>query len=144
MSNPPQLSLQNGQRARKTILVVEDDASIGELLALVISQESDCQPVVARTCMQALEVIEEVKPDLLIIDYYLAKENGLDLYDHILARNGFEATPAIFLTAGDEQLHLTFEQRHLVVLEKPFDLDTLLDSIKNQLHPTCQADLALF
>src|SRR5947209_15863765 len=76
MSNSPQLSLQNGQRARKTILVVEDDASIGELLALVISQESDYQPVVARTSMQALEVIEEVKPDLLIIDYYLAKENG--------------------------------------------------------------------
>jgi DNA-binding NtrC family response regulator len=144
MSNLPQLSLNSGQHARKTILIVEDDASIGELLALVISQESEYQPVVARTSMQALEVIGEVKPDLLIIDYYLARENGLDLYDQILSRNGFEATPAVFLTAADEQLHLTFQQRQLVVLEKPFDLDTLLDTIVNQLHPTRQADLALF
>jgi DNA-binding response OmpR family regulator len=144
MSNSPQLSLDSGQRARKTILIVEDDASIGELLALIISQESEYQPVVARTSRQALEVLGEVKPDLLIIDYYLAKENGLDLYDQILSRDGFEATPAVFLTAADEQHRLTFEQRHLVVLEKPFDLDTLLDSIVNQLHPTRQADLALF
>jgi DNA-binding response OmpR family regulator len=144
MSNEPQLSLGSGQRARKTILIVEDDASIGELLALVISQESNYQPVVAQTSTQAFKVIGEVKPDLLIIDYYLAKENGLDLYDQILSRSGFEATPAVFLTAADEQLHLTFEQRHLVVLEKPFDLDILLDTIVNQLHPTRQADLALF
>ena len=144
MSNPTQLSLEDGQRARKTILIVEDDASIGELLALAISQESDYQPLVARTSMQALEVIGEVKPDLLVIDYYLARENGLDLYDHILTRDGFEATPAIFLTAADEQLHLMFEQRHLVVLEKPFDLDTLLQTIENQLDPSCQADLAVF
>lgn len=143
MSNPAQLSLHNGQRARKTILIVEDDESIGELLALVISQESDHQPLVARSSMQALEVIGDVKPDLLVIDYYLAKENGLDLYDHILARQGFEATPAIFLTAADEQLRLTFEQRHLVVLEKPFDLDILLQAIKNQLRPSCKADLAV-
>lgn len=143
MSNPTQLSLQIGQRARKTILIVEDDASIGELLALVISQESDHQPLVAHNSLQALEVIGKVKPDLLVIDYYLAKENGLDLYDHILARHGFEATPAIFLTAADEQLRPTFEQRHLVVLEKPFDLDVLLQTIKNQLRPSCKADLAV-
>lgn len=144
MSDSPQLSLHRGQRARKVILIVEDDASIGELLALVISQESDYQPMVVQTSMQALEVIGEVKPDLLIIDYYLAKENGLDLYDQILSRSGFEATPAVFLTAANEQLHLTFEKRQLVVLEKPFDLDTLLDTIVNQIHPTRQADLALF
>ena len=143
MSNPMQLSLNSRQRARKTILIVEDDASIGELLALVISQESDHQPLVARNSMQALKALGEVKPDLLVIDYYLAKENGLDLYDHILARDGFEATPAIFLTACDEELRLTFEQRHLVVLEKPFDLDILLQTIKNQLRPSCEADLAV-
>jgi DNA-binding response OmpR family regulator len=143
MNNLKQLSLHDGQRARKIILIVEDDASIGELLALIISQESDHQPLVARNCMQALEVIGEVKPDLLVIDYYLAKENGLDLYDHILALHGFEATPAIFLTAADVELRPTFEQRQLVVVEKPFDLDILLQTIKSQLCPSSQADLAV-
>lgn len=143
MNNLTQLSLHNGQRARKIILIVEDDASIGELLALVISQESDHQPLVARNSMQALEVIGEVKPDLLVIDYYLAKENGLDLYDHILAMSGFEATPAIFLTAADEELRPMFEQRRLVVVEKPFDLDILLQVISSQLSPSSQVDLAV-
>jgi len=143
MNNGAQLSLQYGQRARKIILIVEDDESIGELLALAISQESDYQPLVARTSTRALEVISQVKPNLLLIDYYLSRENGLDLYDHILARNGFEATPVIFLTAGDEKLHLTFQQRHLVVLEKPFDLENLLRAIENQLHPPSKADLAV-
>ena len=143
MNHPMQLSLQGGQRAGKIILIVEDDESIGELLALAITQESDYQPVIARTSRQALEVISQVKPHLLLIDYYLPPENGLELYDHIVARHGYEAIPAIFLTLGDEEPRLTFEERHLVVLEKPFDLDSLLQAIEEQLHSRCQAELVL-
>ncbi len=143
MNHAAQLSLHSGQRARKIILIVEDDESIGELLALAITQESDYQPLVVRSSLQALEVISQVKPHLLLIDYYLQRENGIDLYDRILARHGFEDTPAVFLTMGDEQLQLIFEQRHLAVLEKPFDLDSLLQTIENHIHLLSPASCAI-
>ncbi|HLH62117.1 MAG TPA: response regulator [Ktedonobacteraceae bacterium] len=128
------LSVNGGQRARKIILIVEDDKSIGELLALALTQESEYQPVVTRSSKQALGVISQVKPDLLLIDYYLQRGNGLDLYDQILAMQGFEDIPAVFLTMGDEQLQPLFEQRHLAVLEKPFDLDSLFQVIEEHMH----------
>ncbi|HZU69021.1 MAG TPA: response regulator [Ktedonobacteraceae bacterium] len=143
MNHPAHLSLHGGQRARKIILIVEDDESIGELLALAITQESEYQPVVARSSRQALGIISQVKPDLLLIDCHLQRGNGLDLYDQILAIHGFEDIPAIFLTMDDEPLRPIFAQRHLASLEKPFDLDNLFQAIEDHIHLLNPASCAI-
>jgi DNA-binding response OmpR family regulator len=53
----------------KTILIVEDDVGIGELLKQVISAETPYVCVLAMDGFQALKEVRTLKPNLFILDY---------------------------------------------------------------------------
>lgn len=121
----------------RTILIVEDDDDTGEILTLAIAQETTYQVLHATTSERALEIVSHIKPDLFILDYLLPVMNGIALYDHLHAMEGLEAIPAIILTASYlERLQEEIQQRHLLSLAKPFDLDTLLETIACALTPS--------
>ena len=120
--------------ARKTILIVEDDPYIGEFLTMAISQETPYKAILAETGERAFEMVQHVKPSLFVLDYVLGSMNGLDLYDRICAQQGLEAIPAIFLSASLQKYQELINQRHLVGLVKPIDLDELLLSIHQALN----------
>jgi DNA-binding NtrC family response regulator len=114
----------------KTILIVEDDDSTATFLTLAIAQETSYQVLHATTGVRALEIVRHIKAGLFIIDYLLPDMNGIVLYDYLHALEGLEAVPAIILTAISlERLREEIQQRHLLSLAKPFDLDTLLETI---------------
>ena len=121
------------QDTRKTILIVEDDQDQGELLNLIIEEESSYHPVLVTTSDCALKVIQHTKPDLLLLDYTLTPLNGLELYDHLHTMQGLEAVPAIILTASLEKHQPEIVQRCLVGIAKPYELDTLLQTIEHAL-----------
>src|SRR6266487_5338652 len=111
----------------KMILVVEDDPDIGELLDLALTHETPYLALLVVDGLQALQVVKDIKPDLLLLDYHLPRMNGLELYDYLHATKELEETPAIMLSADlpKKELH----QRKLIGLKKPFELDQLLDTI---------------
>jgi DNA-binding response OmpR family regulator len=118
---------------RKVLLIVEDDPGTAAFLVMAIAQESPYRPLVAETGERALELVQHVKPALFILDYVLGTMNGLHLYDSLHAQQGLEAIPAIILSASVEQYQDEIEQRHLLGLAKPFELDELLLSIEQAL-----------
>jgi DNA-binding NtrC family response regulator len=121
----------------KTILIVEDDDSTATFLTLAIAQETPYQVLHATTGVRALEIVRHIKAGLFIIDYLLPDMNGVVLYDHLHALEGLEAVPAIILTAISlERLREEIQQRHLLSLAKPFDLDTLLEIIEFAFTPS--------
>lgn len=111
--------------ARKTLLIVEDDADHGELLFQTISQETPYLPLVVETGTRALEVVAHIKPDLFILDYRLTDMNGLQLYDRLHAQPELEAVPALLLSVSYQWHQQEIEQRGMRGLAKPFDLDEL-------------------
>ena len=120
----------NGQSATvKTILIVEDDASIGDVLVLTITQETIHHPVLVTDGFQALEIVKEVKPDLLLLDYHLPKMNGLELFDQLHAMKGLEMVPAILTSAGVLQYDIQ-HRKNIVGISKPVDLSKLVDLIE--------------
>jgi DNA-binding response OmpR family regulator len=126
--------LEEMHAARKTILIVEDDPYIGEFLTMAISQETPYNALLAETGERAFEMVQHVKPALLVLDYVLGTMNGLDFYDRIRAQQGFEAIPAIFLSASLQKYQDEINQRHLVGFVKPINLDELLLSIHQALN----------
>ena|SRR5256885_10020122 len=132
-SNEP-LSAEQ-QTGAATILVVEDDEDIRELIGLLISTLSAYHYSLVSDAFQAIHFTKGVKPDLFIVDYRLpAGINGLELYDQLHATPGLEAIPAILVTATRlEALRADIETRQITAFEKPFDLDAFLLTVQRMI-----------
>src|SRR5437660_7356137 len=93
----------------KCVLIVENDDSIGEYLVQAIEQETPYRPLLVSSTQQALEVMQQVKPSLLLLDYdLLSSMNGIELYDLIHNTSGFEHIPAIIMSASFPQPALEY------------------------------------
>jgi YesN/AraC family two-component response regulator len=65
---------------RKRILIVDDHPILRKGLAMLINQESDLVVVAeADNAQKALELIDAVKPDMLIVDISLPGVDGIEL-----------------------------------------------------------------
>ncbi len=125
----------HGQQ-EKTILIVEDDEDLGALILEALQQESFYTGIHYRTLlaidgMEALGIIEDTFPDLFLLDYYLPRINGLDLYDRMHAIETLSQVPTIFMSANPPFKEL--RKRNLLSIRKPFNLRELLDTIERAL-----------
>lgn len=116
------------QATEKTILIVEDDTFISEILVLVISQETPYHPLFVPDAFQALIAVNDIKPDLFLLDYLLPRMNGIELYDRLHATLGLEHVQAIMISANLPQQEI--KQRQIIGIRKPFGLDDLLNTIE--------------
>ncbi|MGB8347980.1 MAG: response regulator [Ktedonobacteraceae bacterium] len=124
-------SQKNNLTEVKIILVVEDDNDIGEFLVKAIQLETPYQVKLASRGLEALRLIQILKPHLLILDYTLPDMNGLELYDKVHTAEEFAHVPALMISAHAPQIEL--RQRHLPLLKKPFELSVLLKQIQKLL-----------
>ena len=90
--------------AKRTVFIVDDHPIIRQGLALLINREPDltvCGD--AEEAASALRLIEELKPDLVVVDISLSGPDGLDLLKSIRARDA--NLPVLILSMMDELLY---------------------------------------
>jgi CheY-like chemotaxis protein len=114
-----------------TILIVEDDESTGDVMVTAIGQETAYVTRLAKTGHEALQVVQKHKPGLFILDYRLPDISGVELYDRLHAIQDLAEIPTILMSAG--KLDEALEQRNVVFLNKPFELDEFLTAVKRLL-----------
>ncbi len=86
----------------RTILVVEDEKEIQELLAHYLRKEG-FTPVLAPDGETAILKARKEKPDLVLLDILLPKADGLEVLRAIRSDETIGRTPVVMLTAkGDE------------------------------------------
>ncbi len=86
----------------KTVLIVEDEQEIRDLLAHYLRKEG-YRPVVASDGEAGLALARSERPDMILLDIMLPKMDGLELLRVIRADPAIARTPLIMLTAkGDE------------------------------------------
>ena len=112
--------------AKKVVIIVEDDEATGEVFRLAIERETPYHPIVVSKGHEALKIVEIVKPDLMILDYYLTDMTGIDLYHQLQQREGLERIPVIVMSAGLERHQEEISSLGLIGLGKPFDLEEFL------------------
>ncbi len=80
------------------VLVVDDDASLAEMLMIVLRQEGFEGKICPRGDL-ALDAFHEFRPDLVLLDVMLPGKDGIDVCKEIRAESG---VPIVMLTAkGD-------------------------------------------
>lgn len=112
----------------KTILLVEDDESIGEVLQQAIRQETPYFVIYAANAFDAIQLAKEIKPHLFILDYQLPNLDGLALYDRLHAMAEFAEVPVLMMSALLPRAELA--KRDIVGMSKPIELDDFLLAIE--------------
>jgi CheY-like chemotaxis protein len=111
------------------LLVVEDDQDTLDLLTLWLSEK---YRVCGYRCAdEALEALQVVKPDLLLLDIGMGPTDGLECLRAIRAMRGYDSIPAIALTgyARDCERAAFQAAGFQAVLTKPILDDQLLAAI---------------
>ncbi|HWQ83129.1 MAG TPA: HD domain-containing phosphohydrolase [Anaerolineales bacterium] len=129
--------------AETTILVVEDNSLLRE--GLVTTLESDGLRVLhASNGLEAIEILEQEIPDLILSDIGMPKMDGYALFDHIREHPRWIAIPFIFLTARDdrEDIYLSKRLGAEDYLVKPVSRLELITTVRARLARNQQLALA--
>jgi len=86
----------------KTILVVEDEPAIANLVALHVRQHG-YEAVVCNDGTRALELLRKALPALIVLDLMLPDMDGIDILKKIRSHDDSTHVPVILLTARAEE-----------------------------------------
>ncbi|MBI5476860.1 MAG: response regulator [Ignavibacteriales bacterium] len=117
-----------------TVLIIEDDKSLRIGLERILTKEG-YKAYGAIDGMVGLDFLRNHQYDLVLLDIYLPRLNGMQLLRYIrqykLAKHVIMLTAASELKIAQEAIKIGAED----ILIKPFDLRTLLNSMKRILAP---------
>ena len=120
----------------KTILIADDSEGL-RLLVRDTLDNPEYRIVEARDGTEALHIIRDTPPDLVILDWMMPSLNGIDVLSTLRADPGTTDLPVIMLTgmsAKDEQA-LATALGAVAYLTKPFSPLALIDLVENVLGP---------
>ena len=124
------LLIANNIPMQKTILVVDDEADIVDMLKYNLEKEG-YKVLTARNGTAALEQAKQL-PDLILLDVMLPEMDGWEVCKHLKRDTRTSSIPTLFLTAKgsevDEVLGLELGADDYIV--KPLSVRTLLARVK--------------
>lgn len=85
-----------------TILVVEDEPAIQELISYNLKQAGH-QPLKAENAEQAMNLVQNALPDLILLDWMLPGMSGIELARRLRSDKRTKTIPIIMLTARSEE-----------------------------------------
>lgn len=112
---------------RKTILIVEDDGDLREMLRVSLAKRYEVIGFSHGEDLTAM--VEAYEPALLILDINLPGVDGIGLCRRVRSR--FQALPILFMSVNknDEVFLKTFEAGGNAFIAKPFEMGEMLDQI---------------
>ncbi len=124
------MAKDNGQKAGKRILLVDDDAEIIESLRLAL-EANGYTVLVARDGNQGLALSERENPDLVILDMMMPKRSGFLVLEK-MRRTRETPLRVIMITANEGSRHKAYAEMLGVddYIRKPFPMDRLIESVQ--------------
>ena len=112
------------------ILIIDDDADLREMIALLLSQSGDAV-LEAADGVQGLQLAAERRPDVILLDVMMPGLDGHEVLRQLKATPGTSDIPVIMLTAVSSMRHvlplLGGGARDYIV--KPFEPNALVDRV---------------
>jgi DNA-binding response OmpR family regulator len=115
---------------RKRILIVEDDADLRRLFRTALSL-AGYEVDEAGDGLDALQLIENRLPDLVVLDLVLRSLDGMSVQQELAARTLTSRIPIVIVTGSDID---TDALRVACVLRKPVKTDDLISTVEKCLR----------
>ena len=116
---------------KKKILIVEDEREIREDIVLTL-RFNDYDAYEASDGLEAIQIVNDIKPDLIISDIMMPEMDGFELLKELQKNPDTDMIPFLFLTAKTdirEGMNLGADD----YMTKPFDIDQLLRAVEIRL-----------
>lgn len=128
--------------AKQTILLIEDEQSIAELVKYNLEQEG-CVALHADNGAQGVELAIEESPDLVLLDLMLPGMSGLDVCKTLRQNPKTKNIPIIMLTAKSEEIDkvIGLELGADDYVTKPFSPRELVARIKAVIRRSSQENI---
>jgi DNA-binding response OmpR family regulator len=111
----------------KTVLIVDDELDIVEAVKAILEEER-YKVVTCANGREALQCMEDSRPDLAIVDIMMPVMNGYETIKAIRQRNDFAELPILIMSAITPSVKAK-EYSWAGFLKKPFSLHELLKQV---------------
>jgi twitching motility two-component system response regulator PilH len=124
----------------RTVLSVDDEDHIREFVSTVL-EENGYTPVQATNGEEAMDIIRQQKPDLVIMDILMPKESGIRLYRELKTSESLKNIPVIIYSGVAKRTALRAQAAQTeargesvpdpdAYLEKPVTAERLAAAVK--------------
>lgn len=120
---------------RVKVLIADDSKDYTTMLSNCISLYPDIEVVgVAQNGFQVLKLLEQQKPDVLLLDIIMPEMDGLEVLHH-LNKMGSDA-PHVFMLSAVSSESAAYQSVNMGAdyLLKPIDVKTIVDRIRSTMQ----------
>jgi len=78
----------------KTVLAVDDEVQARDFVSTVL-EENGYTPILAENGEEAMEIMRQNKPDLVILDIMMPKQSGIKMYRELKSAESLRDIPVI-------------------------------------------------
>lgn len=116
------------------VLVVDDTPSELEILSRIL-QQANFEVMQAKDGEEAIGLIEEEPPDLVVLDVIMPRMNGFEVIRELRANHKTEKLPVVFCSQKNTEIDLTWgmDLGADAYLTKPIDSQQFLNTVKRLL-----------
>lgn len=121
-------------QSKGTIFIMDDDLALQTVLEYAL-RAAGYDVVLAPDGQEGLRLLDTISPSLVISDIMMPNMDGVEVFHHIKERLQDDGIPIIIMTALNRKPWFAdLEAEGAVILQKPFEVDRLIDMIDITLH----------
>lgn len=115
------------------ILVIDDSRVIRNMVRDMLPADN-FEVIEAPDGLKGLELIQQERPWMIMLDFFLPRMNGYEVYENIQQSGELSRIPLLLMSGRKEEVTSKipepFEEKYLVFIEKPFEQKALIAAIK--------------
>lgn len=121
--------------ANRTILVIDDSMVIRRTVKDMLPP-GKFDVIEAKDGLQGMELLKSSNPDMIMLDFFLPKMSGWDVYQEIQKNPQLRAIPLLLMSGRKDEVTDKIPEpfEYFAFLEKPFDQKQLVQGIRDSME----------
>lgn len=117
--------------ASHKILVIDDSSVIRSMVRDMLPK-GNFEVLEAKDGLQGLNLIQQERPNLIMLDFLLPKMSGWDVYQQIQTHKELQSIPLVLMSGRKEEVTEKLQEpfEYFEFVQKPFDQRQLIEAIK--------------
>jgi CheY-like chemotaxis protein len=115
---------------RKKVLVADDNKSFLMYMAILL-RRMGFNVILAENGMEALKLIKQMQPDLVLLDCLMPKLDGMSVLRYLRSDNEIAAISIVMMSSNPKTLHASEKFESCGLLAKPIQIEDLHENLQN-------------